>query len=515
MSLRFNKKISVPLAAVLLAAGALFLFQSSPLRLERTAQQSDSGKVLARIGDRTITVDEFIRRAEYTVRPGYCQGNSGVEKKIVLNSLIGEKLLALEAGERNELYNNQRYNRYVQGRREQAMRQLLWEQEGLQKVVLDTADIRAMVNLAGRTYRVDFFNVFDGAVARSLTQQLSTKEYTFEQAYRSAGGKDSIPSRTVGWQDAELPALRSSMFARPLRVGEILPAIEVEDSLYLFVRINGWTTRVAVSDQDTRQRWNDVMEDMRSEQGAARFREFAAGVMRGKSITFERETFRAVGPILAPLYFTPTKAREETFLQQSLGKPPDLPTYTEVGKRFTQLHSRPLFEIDGKTWTVGDFQLEFERHPLVFRKKRFTLREFPEQLKLAIVDQIRDRYLTGIAYERGLDNHPAVRQYVEMWKDADLALFRKREILQRVSGAPGNALEIMTRHVDSLQEAYGDRVEIDVETFNSLTLTRVSAFVIQKDVPFPVYVPSFPILTTDHTLDYGRKFAAGGTIDVL
>ncbi|HMA62525.1 MAG TPA: hypothetical protein VKP78_07735, partial [bacterium] len=53
-------------------------------------------EVLAKVGDRFITVDEFIKRAEYTIRPPYCKNDYGMSKKIILNSLIAEKLLAKE-----------------------------------------------------------------------------------------------------------------------------------------------------------------------------------------------------------------------------------------------------------------------------------------------------------------------------------------------------------------------------------------------------------------------------------
>ncbi len=39
--------------------------------------------ILARIGDKTISVNEFIRRLEYTVRPPYCSENINIHKKIV------------------------------------------------------------------------------------------------------------------------------------------------------------------------------------------------------------------------------------------------------------------------------------------------------------------------------------------------------------------------------------------------------------------------------------------------
>jgi hypothetical protein len=64
-------------------------------------KEDDNEVILAKIGNKNISADEFIRRAEYTIRPPYCNGNSKIHKKIVLNSLIAEKLMSLEAGEQN------------------------------------------------------------------------------------------------------------------------------------------------------------------------------------------------------------------------------------------------------------------------------------------------------------------------------------------------------------------------------------------------------------------------------
>ena len=37
--------------------------------------------ILARVGDKTISLNEFIRRAEYTIRPPYCKGDNNIHKK--------------------------------------------------------------------------------------------------------------------------------------------------------------------------------------------------------------------------------------------------------------------------------------------------------------------------------------------------------------------------------------------------------------------------------------------------
>ena len=57
---------------------------------------NSSGEVIAHIGDKVITVQDFIERAEYTPRPLYCKGNSTIDKRIILNTLIGEKLFSME-----------------------------------------------------------------------------------------------------------------------------------------------------------------------------------------------------------------------------------------------------------------------------------------------------------------------------------------------------------------------------------------------------------------------------------
>src|SRR4030067_1323119 len=74
-------------------------------------------KILVTIGDKSISVDQFIRRAEYTVRPPYCRGNHNLDKKIVINSLIAEKLMAMEAGDTNSFVMSKNIQAYLRGRR--------------------------------------------------------------------------------------------------------------------------------------------------------------------------------------------------------------------------------------------------------------------------------------------------------------------------------------------------------------------------------------------------------------
>ena len=77
------------------------------------------------INDKVITKNDFIKRAEYTIRPNYCNSKSNLDKKIILNSLIAEKLYAIENSE-SEIDDYKVLNS-IKGIEEQTMRKVMLE----------------------------------------------------------------------------------------------------------------------------------------------------------------------------------------------------------------------------------------------------------------------------------------------------------------------------------------------------------------------------------------------------
>ena len=95
----------------------------------------DNSLVLAKVGSKNITIQDFIRRAEYTIRPKYCRRGNYIHKKIILNSLIAEKILSLEIEKNNtKKLNNVNFDLFLKGRKEQAMRQLHYNDNFFEKV---------------------------------------------------------------------------------------------------------------------------------------------------------------------------------------------------------------------------------------------------------------------------------------------------------------------------------------------------------------------------------------------
>jgi len=473
-------------------------------------EQKNEAVVLARVGEKTITLEEFLQRAEYTIRPRYCKGNSGVEKKIVLNSLLAEKMLAMEAGKDNLLANSEHFQRFMQGRKEQAMRQVLMYEEGFKKVQLDTSEIKNAFKLAGRKYEVEFIALNHDSLA-AITKKILTSaaDSSFERTFRTFSDLDTIPRHEVEWSTPEDQTIHQALFSEPLRVGQVIGPLQLEKDNQIILRVKGWTDRVAISDTDVRQRWDDVSTKLKEQKAEAVYSKFIGQVMRGKKMEFNPDIFVKLVNIIGPIYFPPKNAKEDAFLDAAFSRAPEVSLPDTLDKTLEALGENPLFQVDGKVRTVNDFLYEYERHPLVFRKKKMGKSEFAEQLKLAIVDMVRDRYLTDEAYKRGFDKREAVKRNVEMWEDANLALFQKAQYLAKRKADQKDAMTTITQYLDpyadSLQAKYSDQIEVNIEAFNDAQLTRIDMFTIQENVPFPVYVPAFPQITTDSKLDYGKK----------
>jgi hypothetical protein len=60
-------------------------------------------------------------------------------------------------------------------------------------------------------------------------------------------------------------------------------------------------------------------------------------------------------------------------------------------------------------------------------------------------------------------------------------------------------------YVDSLRHKYAATVEVNVDEFNDIKLTGIDMIALQSNVPFPVVVPPFPLLTTHKWLDFGKS----------
>jgi len=485
---------------LIIITSIVMLFQCAdevPEKIEQT--------ILAKVGDKVITEDEFIRRAEYTMRPPYCRGDNYIHRKIVLNSLIAEKLFALESGAPQELLTNEQYQDYIQGRKEQTMLQLFYHDQAYDKVKLDTSEYKKMYKLAGREYEISYFSVTDENRANLFMNELNKEDITLESIFEYYFNDPNVPKQKVSWQSKSDDPIQRALFKDVLNKGDIIGPLYIRDGdYYLIIRIDGWVDRPAITDTQIRTRSKDVREKLTDQQAIAIYKEVVAEIMRGKKLEFSNASFNRVAEYLAPFYLKSEEEKQEEFNKRfwEKEKAPDT-----TSAQIEDILEDPMLRIDGETWTVKRFFKEMAIHPLVFRKRNISNSEFPAQLRLAIADMVQDKYVVQEAYKKGMDESIIVKQNVSMWDDNLRSLYHKNHYLKS-NGAEGieytDAIETyLDPYVDSLQTKYNDQIFINTDAFENIKLTNIDMFVIQKNVPFPIIVPGFPLLTTDNALDYG------------
>ncbi len=475
--------------------------------------EEDPGEIiLAKIDHKTISINEFIYRAELTIRPPYCKGNAYTHKKIILNSLIAEKLLALEAGEDNDFINNTFIKDYLRGRKEQAMRQWQFDKEVTEKVALDTTKMNKAFKMAGRKYKVAFVMIEDSTFAKQLSVIIDSSNKSFEDLVSDNYLSDEIMEREVNWSEAKHDVILDALFSKPVQKDQVIGPLQTGLNQYILMKIIGWTDQPAITDNQVRTRWQNISDRFKRRQVKEIYNDYILKIMKGKKIEFVAGTLFKIADLLAPVYLKTKKGKNEILQRDHTELRDDENKYLGIRTRIESLYPEPFFKLDGKTWTVQEFSGELRVHPLVFRKGKMKNKRFVEQLKFAIIDMITDRHLADAAYEAGYDKINAVQRDVMMWKDNLNALYHKANYLKSIgedSTFASDYINVIQDHlniyIDSLQLKYSYMIEINTDELEKIELTSIDLVATQPDLPFPMIVPTFPIITTDTRLDYGKQ----------
>lgn len=471
-------------------------------------ESADDSQIMVNVGTKQITRQEFIRRSEFAIRPPYCRDENYIHKKIILNSLIAEKLLAMEAGEVSDLTQNPDFQAYIEGRKEQAMRQIHYNELAYKTVKLNSEEIQREFDFAGRTYRVSYFTAPTNDISMKISQKLESENISFEEMYHTLTGDTSVPEREIKWNAPEETSIKDVLFKEKPTRGQIIGPVKVDEQNHLFLKVNGWTDQRVMTENDIRDRRQLVVDQLKNEKAWAAYETYVSELMHNKQMQFSEDTFKKLVTVIAPVYLNSEQTKKQMFNNSFWKNKETKDDFSHLPETLAALDHLPFFSVDSSVWTVGQFRSYMKRHPLVFRKEGAQNRNFAEQFRLAVADMVRDYYITQDAYEKGFDESAAVQQNVAMWRDHLLSLYQKYKYLESMNINEKDQMKIvteyMTPYVDSLQIRYSAHIEINMPEFEAIKLTAIDMVALQPDQPFQIVVPSFPLVTTDHRLDYGK-----------
>ena len=472
--------------------------------IPRSPIEIPEDNIIAKIGDKIITVDEFIKRSEYTVRPAYCRGDNIIHKKIILNSLIGEKLLSLEA---MDISLSPHLMKYLKGRKEQAMRELLSYEKGYKDVQISPETLDQFSSTADRKYKVQFCRLPDSGVADEIYHFME-QGFSYEEIFDAAFGLDSIPERSIDFFSEEDPFIIENIFSEKLEKNEVLSPFKANDGSYLWIKVKGWTKTPAITASSQKVIRQDINEKLNRLEAVRKYNEYTAGLMAGKKMDLIEPAFSRLMEVASNYYLgsvNDNKLIEAIWnIDEEIVEKPDFSAMESYDKE------TPFMYFDERTWSIGEIQELIDSHPLVFRKKRIKKNEFPEQLKFALADLMRDHYLTAEAYKMGYDKHHSVLLEEYLWEDHLYASLKKEQILEKKELSVQNNedhLNVMGDYIGMLQEKYSRQITINFRQFNKINLSHIDMVALKPSAPYSHPVPSFPILTQDHSIDYGKEIS--------
>ena len=472
--------------------------------ISRSPIEIPEDNIIAKIGDKIITVEEFIKRSEYTVRPAYCRGDNIIHKKIILNSLIGEKLLSLEA---MDISLSPHLMKYLKGRKEQAMRELLSYEKGYKDVQISPETLDQFSSTADRKYKVQFCRLPDSGVADEIYHFME-QGFSYEEIFDAAFGLDSIPERSIDFFSEEDPFIIENIFSEKLEKNEVLSPFKANDGSYLWIKVKGWTKTPAITASSQKVIRQDINEKLNRLEAVRKYNEYTAGLMAGKKMDLIEPAFSRLMEVASNYYLgsvNDNKLIEAIWnIDEEIVEKPDFAEMESYDEK------TPFMYFDERTWSIGEIQELIDSHPLVFRKKRIKKDEFPKQLKFALADLMRDHYLTAEAYKMGYDKHHSVLLEEYLWEDHLYASLKKEQILEKKELSVQNNedhLNVMGDYIGMLQEKYSRQITINFRQFNKINLSHIDMVALKPSAPYSHPVPSFPILTQDHSIDYGKEIS--------
>ena len=326
-----------------------------------SADSQSNDRVLAKVGNKEISVREYLERSELTIR-----SNNFKDKKTTLNNLVSEKILSLEAECNHTLLQSPNLQSTLKGIKEQSMREELYFREAFNKVKIDTQEIKTAYRLSMREYELEFFVIRN----KELVQQIkgvidSVPELTddiFKQVGEILGEK---PVHKINYKDPDDDVIHEALYSKLLDEGTVIGPLKLSNGNHIIMKVLNWIDYPLISGEDQQVRWKKVQEKMHQTKALKLWQSFQANVMKGKKLEFNKQSFKVLSNWAMAKYLD-RKANDT--LAFKISEIPSARPEIDMGD--------PFFTIDNRLWTVGDFRNELMSHPLVFRTTALDSTEF-------------------------------------------------------------------------------------------------------------------------------------------
>ncbi|RMH86223.1 MAG: hypothetical protein D6681_15900 [Calditrichaeota bacterium] len=390
--------------------------------------------VIAKVGDRVINVHDF--RISYELAPPGkkpSRGDALSRKQEYLSRMVEETLLTL-AGLEKGVDQEEPVRRLLKWYEKKLVIEELYRQEIHHKVAVTEAEARQAFVMLNQKLFLRQIVVPSEAQAQALYQRLLNGESYETLAVEVAASDEELQRmltpRQVTWGELE-ERFETAVFG--LNLGETSAPIKTEVGYHLVQLVNR-AENLILTENNFQARRHYIETIIRRRKEARLAREYLHRIGREKRP-------QAIGPVVRELA---NRARE-ALREEKTEKP--LPAHAQVRQLrsyLADLEDRLLVVFEGGFWTVGQFLDLLEKSPPGARPDLTD----PDEITVAIARMVRDEFLAGEGYRRGLQHQPAVQEELARIRDEVVAEWMRRAILDTVEVSAAEIQTFFTENID-------------------------------------------------------------------
>ncbi|MDW8109667.1 MAG: peptidylprolyl isomerase, partial [Candidatus Kryptonium sp.] len=398
----------------------IFLFPTQILRSQFYKSQTQiKSDTIARVGDKIITVKDFLERYELTIWPGK-ERKSQVDKNRIefFYSMIAEKLLAFRGLELG-LDKDPEIQRAIEQTEKLLVLDALYKQEIKNKVSVSEKEILEALPKYNTEVEIRYIVSGNRNEIDSLWNLLKRGE-DFDSLMTRLGQKDNVEK--FRWGEIYEPI--EKIVYDYLSVGEIYQPIKV-DSLWYIIKLAEKTSKFGLSPDEIESAKSQVRKIIQERKERQKLVEFVNRFGKGKALKVDAKLLKLLYTELKNVverkkhfrkakdeFVYPIALSRDDFLDIKLKLAEHLNSYFLKGSNFSRTLDYVIDQISFKGFVIhSDMQ-----------SVGATLNDILKTI-------VNEELLAFEGYKRGLDKSPDVLKDMEMWRDAYLAYAVKKKIL--------------------------------------------------------------------------------------
>ena len=445
----------------------------------------NESEILAKIGDKIITINDFIKRSEYNVRPNYCNGNSIEAKQIILNSLIAEKLIAIN--DTTDL--EESHLQILQGRKEQKMREVFYNRDIYNKVKLDSIELQKVYVNSQKNFKISYITLPEKETLEEIKNSLKDSIFTFEEVVKNLYHVNEIPTRNINFKEHVNENTYRNFFSNEIQLGQIYGPIFVDDYYSLF-RVDDWVETRNISEIQRNNDLSNLKKSVKDLKAKIDYRLFVNSIMQGKNLRLHSENFDKLA----------------INIDTEIGKLPMDKSEIEIrdiskNKKYSKnmLLDDIIFNISDKDWTLRDLNNLIILDPINIKRSQ-NKNNLKRKIKNLIIKKLETYYITQVAYD-------LVNQEKTIWTD----YIKSSQVISNLINSSGEKFigtdnkffnEILNPLFDSLIEEYSDIVKVNINYFTDINISSIDMHAFFKQQSHSLVVPLFPIITNRKEIEY-------------